>query len=126
VNVSSVSGTQGSATQVGYAAGKAAVIGLTKTLAKEWGRYNVTVNAVAFGHIETRLTQGYSDSIPEITVGDQQFRVGLSNQQRNALAQTVPLGRAGTIEEAAGAIYLLTLPESDYITGEILTCSGGA
>ena len=126
VNVSSVSGTQGSATQVGYAAGKAAVIGLTKTLAKEWGRYNVTVNAVAFGHIETRLTQGYSDSIPEITVGDQQFRVGLSFQQRNALAQTVPLGRAGTVDEAAGAIYLLTLPESDYITGEILTCSGGA
>ena len=73
VNVSSVSGTQGSATQVGYAAGKAAVIGLTKTLAKEWGRYNVTVNAVAFGHIETRLTQGYDDSVPEIKVGDQQY-----------------------------------------------------
>ena len=126
VNVSSVSGTQGSATQVGYSAGKAAVIGLTKTLAKEWGRYNVTVNAVAFGHIETRLTQGYSDSIPEITVGDRRYRVGLSNQQRNVLAQTVPLGRAGTIDEAAGAIYLMTLPESDYITGEILTCSGGA
>lgn len=126
INVSSVSGTQGSATQVGYAAGKAAVIGLTKTLAKEWGRYNVTVNAVAFGHIDTRLTQGYDDSIPEIKVGARSYRVGLSNQQRNALAKSVPLGRPGTSVEAAGAIYLLTLPESDYITGEILTCSGGA
>jgi len=126
VNVSSVSGTTGSATQVAYSAGKAAVIGLTKTLAKEWGRFNVTVNAVAFGHIETRLTQTYENQVPEIKVGNQLFRVGLSEQQRAILAHTVPLGRPGTVDEAAGAIYLLTLPESNYITGEVLTCSGGA
>lgn len=126
VNVSSVSGTTGSATQVGYSAGKAAVLGVTKTLAKEWGRFNVNVNAVAFGHIETRLTQSYQGKAPEIRVGANSFRVGLSESQRSSLAQSVPLGRPGTTTEAAGAIYLLTLPESNYITGEVLTCSGGA
>ena len=125
VNISSVSGTQGSATQVAYSAGKAAVIGLTKTLAKEWGRYNCNVNAVAFGHIETRLTQSYEDDVPEIEVGGRSFRVGLSSRQRAGISSSVPLGRPGTVEEAAGAIYLLTLPEAGYITGEVITCSGG-
>lgn len=126
VNISSVSGTEGSATQVGYAAGKAAVVGMTKTLAKEWGRYNVTVNCIAFGHIETRLTQGYDGDPPTIDVGGKSFRVGLSNQQIEASSRLAPLGRPGTPEDAAGAIYLLTLPESDFITGQVLTCAGGA
>ncbi|MCG8434788.1 MAG: SDR family NAD(P)-dependent oxidoreductase, partial [Gammaproteobacteria bacterium] len=103
VNISSVSGTTGSATQVAYSAGKAAVVGLTKTLAKEWGRYNVTVNCVAFGHIETRLTQPYAQAPPTIDVAGRQFRVGLSESQIEATERMSPLGRAGRPEDAAGA-----------------------
>ncbi len=126
VNVSSVSGTTGAATQIAYSAGKAAVVGITKTLAKEWGRYNVTVNCVAFGHIDTRLTQSYSGEPPTISVGKRDFRVGLNEQQIDASVQASPLGRSGRAEDGAGAIYLLCLPESNFITGEVLTCSGGA
>jgi len=126
VNVSSVSGTTGAATQIAYSAGKAAVVGLTKTLAKEWGRYNVTVNAVAFGHIETRLTQTYVGEPPTIEVGERSFRVGLTDKQVAGVASATPLGRSGTPDDGAGAVYLLCLPESDFITGEVLTCSGGA
>jgi len=125
VNVSSVSGTTGSATQIGYSAGKAGVIGLTKTLAKEWGRYNVTVNCVAFGPIDTRLTQSYSDEPPTIEVDGREFRVGLSESQIDGITAASPLGRTGKPEDAAGAIYLFCIPESDFVTGEVLTCSGG-
>lgn len=126
VNVSSVSGTRGAATQIAYATGKAAVTGLTRTLAKEWGRYNVCVNCVAFGHIETRLTQPYEDAPPRIEVGGREHRVGLTTTQIEAVRASAPLGRSGRPEDGAGAIYLLCLPESDFITGEVLTCSGGA
>lgn len=125
VNVSSVSGTTGSATQIAYASGKAAVVGLTKTLAKEWGRYNVTVNCVAFGHIETRLTQTYDDEPPLIDVAGRQHKVGLASGQVEAMKRSVSLGRAGQPEDGAGAIYLFCIPESNYVTGEVLTCSGG-
>jgi 3-oxoacyl-[acyl-carrier protein] reductase len=126
VNVSSVSGTRGAATQVAYATAKAAVTGLTKTLAKEWGRYNVCVNCVAFGHIETRLTQPYHDAPPRIDVAGRALRVGLTSAQIEATRLATPLGRAGRPEDGAGAIYLFCIPESDFITGEVLTCSGGA
>ena len=126
VNVSSVSGTTGAATQIAYSAGKAAVVGITKTLAKEWGRYNVTVNCVAFGHIETRLTQPYDDAPPSIRVGEREHRVGLSDEQVAASRRASPLGRTGQPADGAGAIYLFCIPESDFITGEVLTCSGGA
>ena len=126
VNVSSVSGTTGAATQIAYSAGKAAVVGITKTLAKEWGRYNVTVNCVAFGHIETRLTQPYEDVPPSIRVGEREHRVGLNNAQIDTVRRASPLGRSGQPRDGAGAIYLLCIPESDFITGEVLTCSGGA
>ena len=126
VNVSSVSGTTGAATQIAYSAGKAAVVGITKTLAKEWGRYNVTVNCVAFGHIETRLTQEYDDAPPSIAVGEREFKVGLTKAQAEGVAKASPLGRSGRPEDGAGAIFLLCLPESDFITGEVLTCSGGS
>ncbi|MDA1077401.1 MAG: SDR family NAD(P)-dependent oxidoreductase [Proteobacteria bacterium] len=125
VNVSSVSGTEGAATQIGYSAGKAAVVGLTKTLAKEWGRYNVTVNAVAFGHIQTRLTQPYDEVPPTITVGERDFRVGLTSNQIAGMQQTVPLRRSGTPTDGAGALVLFCLPQSDYVSGQVLTCSGG-
>jgi 3-oxoacyl-[acyl-carrier protein] reductase len=126
VNVSSVSGTRGAATQVAYATAKAAVTGLTRTLAREWGRYNVCVNCVAFGHIETRLTQPYQTEPPRISVAGRQHRVGLTEAQLEATRLATPLGRAGRPEDGAGAIYLFCIPESDYITGEVLTCSGGA
>jgi 3-oxoacyl-[acyl-carrier protein] reductase len=126
VNVSSVSGTTGSATQIAYSSGKAAVVGLTKTLAKEWGRYNVTVNCVAFGHIETRLTQTYEDEPPLIEVDGRQHKVGLAARQVEAVKRSASLGRAGQPEDGAGAIYLFCIPESNFITGEVLTCSGGS
>jgi len=126
VNISSVSGTEGSATQIAYATGKAAIIGLTKTLAKEWGRYNVTVNCVAFGHIETRLTQPYSEAPPTIRVDGREHRVGLTQAQLGHVRQTTPLGRSGSPEDGAGAVYLFCIPESNFVTGEVLTCSGGA
>lgn len=125
VNISSVSGTRGSATQIAYSAGKAAIIGVTKTLAQEWGRYNVTVNCVAFGHIETRLTQAYEDAPPTIDVAGREHRVGLSQEQYEA-SLSAPLGRIGQPEDGAGAVYLFCIPESDFITGEVVTCSGGA
>ncbi len=125
VNVSSVSGTTGAATQIAYSSGKAAVVGLTKTLAKEWGRYNVTVNCVAFGHIETRLTQTYEDEPPLIEVAGRQHKVGLVAGQVEAMKRTVSLGRAGQPEDGAGAVYLFCIPESNFVTGEVLTCSGG-
>jgi len=125
VNVSSVSGTQGSATQIAYSSGKAAIVGLTKTLAKEWGRYNVTVNCVAFGHIETRLTQTYENEPPLIEVDGRKYKVGLTSDQAESMRRTVALGRPGQPEDGAGAIYLFCIPESNFVTGEVLTCSGG-
>ncbi len=125
VNISSVSGTEGAATQIAYSAGKAAVVGITKTLAKEWGRFNVTVNCVAFGPIETRLTQVYDDAPPTIEVAGRDFKVGLSETQVEAMVPTIPLGRVGQPEDAAGAVYLFCIPESDFVTGQLLICSGG-
>ena len=125
VNISSVSGTTGAATQIAYSAGKAAVVGITKTLVKEWGRHNVTINCVAFGHIETRLTQAYDGEPPTIEVDGRQHRVGLTSDQIDAVQRTAALGRSDRPEDGAGAIYLFCIPESDYISGEVLTCSGG-
>ena len=125
VNVSSVSGLYGEATQIGYSAGKAALLGMTKTLAKEWGRYNVTVNAVAFGYIETRLTQPFEIEPQKINIKDREFEVGLDIDSIEIIKQKSPLNRSGTPEDAAGAAYLLCIPESDFITGHTLVCSGG-
>ena len=126
VNISSLSGLSGSATQLAYSAGKAALIGMTKTLAKEWGRYNVTVNCVAFGDIATRLTEPLHDGPKTIEVKGRQLKVGLDPGFLEFYHQITPLGRRGTVEEAAGAVYLFCIPESDFITGEILSCSGGS
>ena len=126
VNISSVSGLHGAATQIAYAAGKAALFGVTKSLAKEWGRYNVTVNCVAFGHIETRLTQPLDNGPRTIAVAGRDFKVGLDTATLEHLRATTALGRAGSPEDAAGSIYMFCIPESDYVTGQILECSGGA
>jgi 3-oxoacyl-[acyl-carrier protein] reductase len=126
VNISSISGLYGSATQIGYSAGKAALVGVTRTLAKEWGRHRVNVNCVAFGLIETRLTQTWEgDRMAEIDVGGRKHPVGFDDATRQEIAKRIPLGRPGTPEEAAGAVYLLCTPESDYISGEVLVAGGG-
>jgi 3-oxoacyl-[acyl-carrier protein] reductase len=125
INISSIAGLGGNAGQTNYAAAKAGVVGLTKTLAKEWGRYNVAVNAVAFGLIRTRLTAAPSSGGSAIDVQGRQIRVGMSEEQAEALTQSIPLGRAGTPSDAAGAVYLLCRPEADYISGHTLVCAGG-
>jgi len=125
VNISSVAGLGGNAGQVNYAAAKAGVTGLTKTLAKEWGRYNVTVNTVAFGLIKTRLTDASAEGDSTIDVQGREIKVGVNPSLLQAMETMIPLGRAGTPTEAAGAVYLLCLPESDYVSAQTLVCSGG-
>jgi len=124
VNIASVAGLAGNPGQASYAAAKAGVVGLSRTLAKEWGRYNVTVNTVAFGLIQTRLTQAAADG-GEIDVDGRRIKVGVSPAILEAATSLIPLGRAGTPVEAAGAVYLFCTEESDYITGETVVCGGG-
>jgi 3-oxoacyl-[acyl-carrier protein] reductase len=125
VNISSMSGTNGNAGQVNYSSAKAALVGMTKTLSKEWGRLKVCVNCVAFGFIETRLTRPNDDPDTRIEVEGKQIQAGVPPGVLAALGNMVPLGRAGTPEEAAGGIYLLCIPESDYISGQVLLVGGG-
>lgn len=124
VNVSSISGVNGHAGQVNYAAGKAAVVGMTKTLAKEWGRLKVCVNCVAFGLIDTRLTQ-ISDPANRIEIGGATVQLGVPAGARDAVEPMIPLGRPGTPEEAAGSVYFFCAPESDYVSGQLLLVAGG-
>jgi 3-oxoacyl-[acyl-carrier protein] reductase len=125
VNVSSISGLFGEPTQVSYSAAKAALVGLTRSLAKDWGRWNVTVNCVAFGMIETRLTQIFEGAVPEIEVGGRRHKVGIDAAQMGFIQAMIPLGRVGTPADAAGAVYLFCAPESDYISGEVIVAAGG-
>jgi 3-oxoacyl-[acyl-carrier protein] reductase len=125
VNVTSISGLDGNPGQAGYSSGKAAVVGLTKTLAKEWGRYNVTVNAVGFGLIDTRLTRPMEDAATSIAIGERQLRVGMQEQVREQAARAIPLGRIGGPDDAANAVFFFCSPLSDYVTGEVLVCGGG-
>jgi 3-oxoacyl-[acyl-carrier protein] reductase len=124
VNITSISGTDGSPGQAGYGSGKAAVIGLTRTMAKEWGRYNVNVNAVGFGLIGTRLVQPLTDE-SKIEVKGREIRVGVQQEVLEKVIAMSPLGRAGAPEEAAGAVMFFCSPLSDFVTGEVLMCSGG-
>lgn len=125
VNITSISGLDGNAGQIGYSSGKAAVVGMTKTLAKEWGRYNVTVNAVGFGLIDTRLIRPMDGTQDAIFIGQRQVRVGMQEQAREQVVKNIPLGRLGTPEDAANAVFFFCSPLSDYVTGEVLVCGGG-
>jgi 3-oxoacyl-[acyl-carrier protein] reductase len=126
VNISSVSGLGGNPGQVNYASAKAAIVGLTKTLAKEWGRYRVNVNCVAFGFIQTRMTQALDPASASVDVGGRAIRYGVQPALLEALEkQQIPLGRLGTVEEAANGVYLFCTPESDYISGQVITVGGG-
>ncbi len=125
VNITSISGLGGNAGQSGYSSGKAAIVGLTKTLAKEWGRYQVTVNAVGFGIIDTRLTRPMESAETNIAIGERQVHVGMQAQVRGEAERSIPLGRVGTPEDAANAVFFFCSPLSDYVTGEVLVCGGG-
>lgn len=125
VNITSISGIDGNAGQAGYASGKAGVVGLTKTLAKEWGRYNINVNAVGFGLIETRLVQALGTAESRVDIQGHQVALGVQPAALEAIKSACPLGRLGTPDEAAGAVLFFCSPLSDYVTGEVLVCSGG-
>jgi 3-oxoacyl-[acyl-carrier protein] reductase len=124
VNVSSTSGTFGNAGQANYSAGKAAVVGLTKTVAKEWGQFKVNVNAVAFGFIDTRLTQAKVDDNTMEKDGEK-IQLGIPEQMRAMASMLIPLGRPATPEEAAGGIFFLCSPWSNYVHGQTLHITGG-
>jgi 3-oxoacyl-[acyl-carrier protein] reductase len=124
VNVSSISGTMGNAGQANYSAAKSAVVGLTKTLAKEWGQFKVNVNAVAFGYIETRLTASKDDD-NVMEVDGEKIQLGIPDQVRGMATMLIPLGRAGTPEEAAGGVFFLCSPWSNYVHGQVLNVTGG-
>jgi 3-oxoacyl-[acyl-carrier protein] reductase len=125
VNVSSIAGLYGNAGQASYSSAKASLVGLTRTLCKEWGRYKVNVNCVAFGLINTRLTQPIESQQKIIDVAGRDIKVGVQQQMLDNMARTIPLGRSGTPEEAADAVYLFCSPESNYISGQVVVCSGG-
>ncbi len=124
VNVSSISGTMGNAGQANYSSGKAAIVGLTKTLAKEWGQFKINVNAVAFGYIETRLT-AIKESSNVIEIGGEKVQLGIPAQLRGMAAMLIPLGRPGTPAEAAGGVFFLCSPWSNYVSGQVLNITGG-
>ncbi len=124
VNISSMAGLFGNPGQTNYAAGKAGIVGMTQTLAKEWGRMNVTVNCVAYGLIKTRLTGNAAEG-GTAHIDGRDIKVGVNPDLMAAMERGIPLGRGGTPEEAAGAVYLLCIPESDYVSGQTLVCSGG-
>ncbi|HEY5195325.1 MAG TPA: SDR family oxidoreductase [Solirubrobacteraceae bacterium] len=124
VNVSSISGTMGNAGQANYSSAKAGVTGLTKTLAKEWGQFKVNVNAVAFGFIETRLTAAKVEE-NTMEIGGEKVQLGIPEQLRQMASMLIPLGRPGTPEEAAGGVFFLCSPWSNYVHGQILNITGG-
>ena len=124
VNVSSISGTMGNAGQANYSSGKAAVVGLTKTLAKEWGQFKINVNAVAFGYIETRLT-GSKEASNTMEIGGEKVQLGIPDQLRSLAPMLIPFGRPGTPQEAAGPVFFLCSPWANYVNGQVLSITGG-
>lgn len=125
VNISSMSGTHGNAGQVNYSSAKAAVVGMTKTLSKEWGRLKVCVNSVAFGFIETRLTKPNDDPETRIEIEGKTIQAGVPAAMLSAAKTMIPLGRPGTPEEAAGGVYFFCSPDSNYVTGQTMLVGGG-
>lgn len=125
INISSISGLSGNVGQANYSSAKAGIIGLTMALAKEWGPLKVNVNCVAFGLIETRLTSPVDGHPPELVIGEKPIKIGLNPAYLDQIADNTPLGRKGTPEDAANAVYLFCIPESDFITGQTLLCAGG-
>jgi 3-oxoacyl-[acyl-carrier protein] reductase len=107
VNITSVVGASGNPGQANYAAAKAGVVGMTKSLAAELGSRNITVNCVAPGFIDTDMTRA------------------LAEEQKKALLDHIPLGRLGTPEDVAAAVAYLASPQAGYVTGAVLHVNGG-
>ncbi len=124
VNVSSVSGTMGNAGQANYSSGKSGVVGLTKTVAKEWGQFKINVNAVAFGFVETRLTAAKEEA-GSFDKDGQEIQLGIPEQMRQMASMLIPIGRPATPEEAAGGVFFLCSPWSNYVHGQVLNVTGG-
>jgi len=125
VNISSMAGLFGNAGQTNYSTAKAGIVGMTETLAREWGRMNVTVNCVAFGLIKTRLTEATAGGNATANIGGREIKIGVNPDLMATMEKAIPLGRGGSPDEAAGAVYLFCIPESDYVSGQTLMCSGG-
>ncbi|MCH7638968.1 MAG: SDR family oxidoreductase [Bacteroidetes bacterium] len=125
INVSSTSGLHGNVGQANYATAKMGVIGLTKTVAKEWGRFGVRCNAVAFGFIDTRMTRAKEDG-ESIEVAEHEIAQGIPEAARGRAITGNPLGRSGTDEEAAGGIVIMASTLAGYVTGHTLEVTGGA
>jgi 3-oxoacyl-[acyl-carrier protein] reductase len=125
VNISSISGTMGNAGQANYSSGKSGVVGLTKTLAKEWGQFKINVNAVAFGFVETRLTASKEEGATFQQEGGEEIALGIPEQMRQMASMLIPLGRPATPEEAAGGVFFLCSPWSNYVHGQVLNVTGG-
>ncbi|MGI8440411.1 MAG: SDR family NAD(P)-dependent oxidoreductase [Thermoleophilaceae bacterium] len=124
VNISSTSGTMGNPGQANYAAAKSAVVGLTKTLAKEWGGFKINVNAVAFGFVETRMTAA-KENAETFKKDDLSIPMGIPEQLRSMAAMMIALGRPATAEEAAGGVFFLCSPWSNLVHGQVLNVTGG-
>jgi 3-oxoacyl-[acyl-carrier protein] reductase len=124
INVTSISGTMGNAGQANYSAAKAGVTGLTKTIAKEWGQFKINVNAVAFGFVETRLTQAKEEA-EAIERGGEKIELGIPAQQRAMASMIIPLGRAAQPGEAAGPVLFLASELANYVHGQVLNVTGG-
>ncbi len=124
VNVTSISGTMGNAGQANYSAAKAGVTGLTKTIAKEWGQFKINVNAVAFGFVETRLTQA-KEQAEAIERGGEKIELGIPEQQRAMASMIIPLGRPAQPSEAAGPVLFLASELANYVHGQVLNVTGG-
>jgi 3-oxoacyl-[acyl-carrier protein] reductase len=125
VNVSSTSGMMGNAGQVNYSAAKMGVVGLTKTLAKEWGQFKINVNAVAFGFVETRLTQAKEQGEEMTTPTGEKVELGIPEQMRAMASAIIPMGRPATPEEASGPVLFLSSPLANYVHGQVLNVTGG-
>ena len=125
INISSTTGTRGAVGQVNYSAAKSGVLGLTKTLAKEWGPFNIQVNAVAFGYIDTRLTRPKEQQGERMERGESAIDLGIPEKVRDGLISAIPMGRPGTVAEAAGPLIFFASDLSNYISGQVLEISGG-
>ncbi len=125
VNVSSTSGVMGNPGQANYASGKAGVVGLTKTLAKEWGQFKINVNAVAYGFVETRLTAAVEEQEEVVEKAGHEIELGIPRSVRDTWSHFLPLGRPATTEEAAGGIFFLCSPWSNLVHGQVLMVTGG-
>ena len=116
VNIASTAGIHGSPGNANYAAAKAGLIGLTRSLAREWAPFRINVNAVAPGFVDTRLTAAREGGDP---------RFGIPPEVRAGIVARIPIGRAGTPEDVAAAVGYLASPGADYVTGQVLEVHGG-